>query len=215
MLEHQFPDPDLAAALLPLAFDAPDGAHDVAHLLRVWRNAAAIRAEEGGDSAVLQAAVLLHDGVNLPKDAPDRAEASRRSAARAREILAARGWGRDACRAVAHAIEAHSYSAGIPPQSLEARILRDADRLDAIGFIGAARCFYVAGLRRAAIHDAADPGARARALDDGAFALDHFATKLLRLGEGFCTGAGARMAEARIARLAAFRDGLLEEIGGA
>lgn len=73
--------------------------------------------------------------------------------------------------AVAHAIEAHSFSAGIPPQTLEARILQDADRLDAIGLIGVARCFYIGGRMRSALYDAADPRAEHRQYDDKRFSL--------------------------------------------
>ena len=59
----------------------PDGAHDLAHLRRVWRNCQKIaRAEGGADLEVLLAAAIFHDVVNLPKDAPNRAEASRLSA---------------------------------------------------------------------------------------------------------------------------------------
>lgn len=123
-------------------------------------------------------------------------------------------WPRDRIDQVRHVIEAHSFSAGIAPVSLEARILQDADRLDAMGFIGVARCFYVAGLHRAAICDPADPAAEHRDLDDTAFALDHFRTKLLALGEGFRTPAGRQLAAERAARLRTYYSGLLAEIGG-
>lgn len=211
-MRDQFPDPALAAALLPHAFDRTDGAHDPAHLLRVWRNVARIAASEGGDLQILQAATLLHDCVWVDKRDPARAQASRRAATRARALLAALDWPQDRIDATAHAIEAHSFSAGIPPETLEAGILRDADRLDSMGFIGVARCFYTAGLNGGAIADATDPAALARPLDDAAFALDHFTTKLLRLEAGFTTATGRRLAEDRAARLAAFRKGLLDEL---
>ncbi|MBR9764694.1 MAG: HD domain-containing protein [Rhodobacteraceae bacterium] len=212
-MHSHFPDPDLAAALLPHAFDIRDGAHDEAHLLRVWRNVCRIVAEEGGNLRLLQAATLLHDCIWVDKAAPERPLASRMAAAKARDVLSALGWsGADTDR-VAHAIEAHSFSAGIAPQTLEARILQDADRLDAMGAIGVARCLWLAGARGAAICDATDPAATARPLDDAAFALDHFQTKLLHLGETLTTAKGRALAEARAARLRAFYEGLLDEVG--
>lgn len=190
-----------------------DGAHDIAHLARVWRNAARIAAAEGGMDRVLAAAVLLHDCVAVEKSSPLRAQASRLAAARAGEILAGLGWGAAEVAEVCHAIEAHSFSAGIPPRSRAARILQDADRLDAIGAIGVARCFYTAGRMGSALYDPADPLAAGRALDDRAFAIDHFRTKLLKLAEGFQTKAGAALAAERTARIAGFLATFEEEIG--
>ncbi|WP_258093374.1 HD domain-containing protein [Salipiger pentaromativorans] len=212
-MHRQFSNPALAEALLPHAFDARDGAHDEAHLLRVWRNVLRISDIEGGDLEILLAATLLHDGVWIDKGSPQRGMASRFAAEKARNVLSDLGWNAERSGQVCHAIEAHSFSAGIAPQSLEARILQDADRLDSIGFIGVARCFYVAGLRRSSICDAVDPPARHRPLDDSRFALDHFRTKLMTLGDRFCTATGARLAAERSAQIEAFYHGMLAEIG--
>lgn len=144
------PHEDLAAVLLPHAFAADDGSHDAAHLIRVWKNAARIQAEEGGDPRSLAAAVLLHDCVSVEKNSPLRTEASRLAAEKATGILRELGWDAEETAAVAHAILTHSFSANIEPETLEARILQDADRLDAIGMVGAARCFYIAGRMGAA-----------------------------------------------------------------
>jgi uncharacterized protein len=63
-----FPFHDLARTLLPHAGDANgDGSHDISHLQRVWNNAAAIQAEDGGDAHVLFAATILHDCVPTEK----------------------------------------------------------------------------------------------------------------------------------------------------
>ncbi len=202
-----------AARLLALcAPSTDDGAHDLSHLQRVWANACLLQREEGGDLELLLAAVLLHDCVAVEKDSPLRASASRLSAARAAEVLARLGWRDERIAAVCHAIEAHSFSAAITPTSLEARILQDADRLDAIGLIGVARCFHVSGRLGSALYDADDIDAAHRPLDDQRFALDHFRTKLLGLASGFQTAAGARLAEQRHARMVAFLDAFREEI---
>jgi len=202
----------LAAALLPEAVPAGDGAHDLAHLLRVYKAAEAIRAAEGGDGRILAAAVLLHDCVAVEKNSPERPMASRLAAERASRILRRLGWDDASIAAVAHAVAAHSFSAGIRPETLEAKILQDADRLDAIGMVGIARCFYIAGRLGSALYEPVDPEARARPLDDAAYALDHFPAKLLKLAAGFNTEAGRRMAAERHRRLETFLAGLADEI---
>ena len=211
-MHRSFPDPDLALSLLPHAFDRRDGAHDEAHLLRVWKNVEKIMAQEGGDIEFLLAATLLHDSIWVDKASPDRRFASRFAASKAEEVLSGIGWSTGRIQQVCHAIEAHSFSAAIEPMSLEARILQDADRLDAIGFIGVARCMYLAGARGAAIYQPGDPAAELRPLDDRSYALDHFQTKLMTLGDGFRTTVGRQLAAVRAARLRAFYDGLLAEI---
>ncbi|MCX5493222.1 HD domain-containing protein [Kaistia dalseonensis] len=202
----------LAAELLPHAVAGNDGSHDVAHLARVWKSAAAIQAEEGGDRTILAAAVLLHDCVMVEKNAPSRSQASRLAAEKATQILTALEWKPTVIDAVAHAITAHSFSAGIPPETIEAKILQDADRLDAIGMVGVARCFYIAGRLGSGLYDPADPRAEHRPLDDKRFAIDHFETKLLKLASGFQTMAGARLAATRQDRLRRFLDEFLDEI---
>ncbi|HEY0184172.1 MAG TPA: HD domain-containing protein [Rhodopila sp.] len=194
---------------------ANDGSHDRSHLLRVWRNAARIAEQEPDcDRTILTAAVLLHDCVAVEKNSPLRSQASRLAAAEARQILGRLGWNDGRIGQVTHAIEAHSFSAGIPPETTEARVLQDADRLDAIGAIGIARCFYVAGRMGSALYDPADPPAAHRELDDRRFALDHFDTKLFRIAESFQTKRGRVLADARNRVMQDFVRTLVEEIGG-
>lgn len=191
-----------------------NGAHDIGHLRRVWANAQAIAQEESGaDANVLLAASMLHDLVNLPKSSPDRAQASVRSAAAAVPILQAEAMSEARISMTCHAIVAHSFSAGIAPETLEARIIQDADRLDALGAIGVARMFYVAGTTQRHLFDPDDPMALHRALDDRQFALDHVATKLLLLPAEMKTSTGRAMAEARADWVMSFRTRLLTEIG--
>lgn len=203
----------LAGRLVPLVAGGDDGSHDVGHLARVWANARVILAVEGGDGEVLAASVLLHDCVHVEKSSPLRSQASRLAAERGRGILVEMGWERSRIEAVAHAIEAHSFSAAIAPRTLEARILQDADRLEAIGAIGVARCFYTAGRMGSALYDRDDPRGERRALDDRAFAIDHFRTKLLTLEGGFQTATGGRLARERTQFLADFLAAFEGEIG--
>lgn len=207
------PHEDTAVKLLPHALGATDDAsHDASHLLRVWRNVQIISEKEGGDSAILMAATLLHDCVDMPKDSPLRSSGSRMASEKAFATLTILGWQQDKADMVAHAIEAHSFSAGVEPKTLEARILQDADRLDAIGHIGIARCFYVSGRLGRAIYDPEDPSGSRRDLDDLNFAIDHFKTKLLRLSGSFQTQTGNVLAAKRHKTVKNFMDGLLEEV---
>ena len=216
-IEANFADQAALAARLLAALgpEGDDGSHDRSHLLRVWQNAASIADREAGcDRAVLAAAVILHDCVAVEKDSPLRSQASRLAASRARTILARLGWEAPRIEAAAHAIEAHSFSADIGAETLEARILQDADRLDAIGAIGIARCFYVAGRMGSGLYDPDDPPAARRELDDRRFALDHFGAKLFKVAGNFQTKAGQSLADARTRTMRHFVQALLDEIGG-
>jgi uncharacterized protein len=207
---------ELAKRLLAaVGTNGDDGSHDQSHLLRVWRNATSIADQEPAcDRTVLTAAVILHDCVAVEKNAPQRAQASRLASAQARRILADIGWEPSRIDAAAHAIEAHSFSADIPPETVEARIVQDADRLDAIGAIGVARCFYVAGRMGSSLYDPGDPPAANRDLDDRTFALDHFGAKLFKVAGNFQTKTGQALAEARTRTMQGFVRALLEEIEG-
>jgi uncharacterized protein len=199
------------------AFDANEagGAHDVSHIVRVWRNATHIvRTEPECDTEILVAAAILHDCVAVEKSSPQRPFASRLSAARAREIVAPLQWSPERVDRLAHVIETHSFSAGLIPETLEAKIFRDADRLDAIGAIGVARCFHVSGRMDGALYHLGDPGAATRPLDDGAYALDHFAVKLFKEAKAFLTPEGKRLAAVRTQRMTEFVTAFGAEIEG-
>jgi uncharacterized protein len=217
MTEPFAPYQALADFLLP-AFDANEagGAHDLSHIVRVWRNAVHIAGTEAEcDSEILLAAAILHDCVAVEKNSPQRPFASRLSAARAREIVAPLQWTRAQVDGLAHVIETHSFSAGLVPETPEAKVFRDADRLDAIGAIGVARCFHVAGRMNTALYHFDDPGAEARPPDDGAYALDHFAVKLFKEAGAFLTPEGKRLAAVRAQRMTDFVAMFRAEIEGA
>jgi len=206
------PHEALAADLLDHATEGDDGSHDLAHIHRVFKNALKIQAGEGGDAEILAAAVLLHDCVAVEKSSPLRSQASRLAAEKASGILEELDWPEERIAAVAHAILTHSFSANIPPETLEARMLQDADRLDAIGMVGVARCFYIAGRMGSGLYHPADPGAEHRSLDDRSYAIDHFPAKLLKLSDGFQTATGAKLARERHERLNLFLTLFRDEI---
>lgn len=190
-----------------------DPAHDIAHLDRVWANAHRIaKSEEGVNLRVLLAAAYFHDLVNLPKDAPNRAAASQMSAEKAAPFLQGLGYSPDEIKAAQHAIAAHSYSAGIPPESFEAEILRDADRLDALGAVGIARTFMVAGTMGRPLLDPNDPFAADRALDDQLWSIDHWHLKLLQLPREMVTKKGRKIARKRARLMLAYLEQLAKEM---
>ena len=189
-----------------------DAAHDLAHVKRVVKNTLYLTDLESANSDITLPAACLHDCVSLPKDDPRRSEGSRLAAAEASDFLAGIDYPAGLIPEVAHAIEAHSFSAGIPCRTLEARIVQDADRLDALGAIGIARCFLVGGRLDRPLFDPDDPFCEHRDPDDGAFTVDHFYTKLLQLPGTMQTGAGRAEAERRAGIMRRYLDDLRKEI---
>jgi uncharacterized protein len=195
--------------------DGSDGSHDIHHARRVLLNAKQIAAAEGSpvDRRVLTAAAYLHDLVNVAKDSPQRNQASRLSAEAAAPILKELGFSEEEIAVTGHAITAHSFSANIRPETLEAKILQDADRMEALGALGIARTFYVAGKLSSALFDGDDPFATSRELDDSRFAIDHFKAKLLGLADTMQTAAGRKVAAKRTESMRRYLDELATEIG--
>lgn len=187
------------------------GGHDYMHIERVRAHARKIARVEGGDLLVIELAALLHDIVNLPKNHPERKMASTRAAQMAADWLQGQ-LEPDRIELVYEAIRCHSFSAGFVPQSLEARIVSDADNLDALGAIGIARTFECGGSLGQATFSPIDPFCVERAPDDQRFIVDHFYKKLLLLKDRFYTREGARLAEQRTAFMQAFLAQLREEI---
>lgn len=205
---------DWQPRLLEIATQAQqdDGAHDINHLNRVWQTAQALLAEYAqADAMVVQAACYLHDLVNLPKNHPERSQASRMAARLACDQLAQGGFPAEKLDAVKHAIEAHSFSAAMMPTTIEAKIVQDADRLDALGAVGLARLYYTAGRMGSALAHPSDPLGARRERDDRTYALDHIELKLAKLPASMQTEAGRKLGQARLQWLLSFRDAFVAE----
>ncbi|HCM6213178.1 TPA: phosphohydrolase [Klebsiella oxytoca] len=173
-----------------------DAAHDISHFRRVWATAQRLAEESDADRLVILTACYFHDIVSLAKNHPERSRSSAMAAEQTLTILQSDfpDFPPERYAAVLHAIEAHSFSAGMAPRSEEAKIVQDADRLEALGAIGLARVFAVSGALNNILFDADDPFADRRELDDKKYALDHFQCKLLRLPETMQTEKGRAMA---------------------
>jgi uncharacterized protein len=196
-----------------LGAQAGDAAHDLGHIRRVVANARRLAAAEGARLEVVLPAAWLHDCVMVPKDSPQRAQASRLAAERAVQWLRAWDYPAALLPGIAHAIEAHSFSAGLVPQTPEAKVVQDADRLDALGAVGLARCLMLGGETGRPLYAAEDPFCARRAPDDRTSCLDHFQTKLLKLEGTMQTASGRREAKKRTEFLQEFIRTLRREIG--
>jgi uncharacterized protein len=190
-----------------------DAAHDALHVRRVMASARAIAIAEGADVDVAVMAALLHELFNYPKDHPESSRSGDVCAEHATALLHAHGVDGEFTERVAYCIRVHSFSRGIIPETLEGRVLQDADRLDAIGAIGVARCFATTAVMRRPFYAPVDPFCREREPEDKQFAVDHFYRKLLRVGDGLHTAAARAMAAERVAFLTAFLEQLGREIG--
>lgn len=189
-----------------------DPAHDVAHFHRVVRTAKRIASEECANLEIVVPAAWLHDLVNTPKNHPDRKKASILSADEAVKYLTEINYPSVWHSQIHHAIEAHSYSAQIEAQTLEAKVVQDADRLDSLGAIGTARCLSLGGFFKRSIYDPMDPFAMSRALDDGKYTIDHFFNKLLKLEKTFQTPSGRKEARKRTLWIEQFLEQFKDEI---
>jgi len=174
-----------------------DRAHDIDHIERVVATARQLGESEGAELAILEPAAWLHDCVSVAKDHPQRKQASLLAADRAVEFLQQISYPQQYHQAIHHAIVAHSFSANIRPETLEAKILQDADRMDALGAIGIARCILVGGKLNRQLYNSIDPLCVERKPDDNIYTLDHFFTKLLTLGDSMQTQAAKTEAQRR------------------
>ena len=192
---------------------ASDPAHDLTHVERVVQNTLLLTEAENGNLAVSVPAAWLHDCVSVAKDSPLRKQASKLAADEAVRFLQSISYPGNLLPQIHHAIEAHSFSANIHTQTLEARIVQDADRLEAVGAIGIARCFLTSGSMGTPLYDPSDPFAINRELDDRSYTLDHFYCKLLGLADTMKTEAGKNEASKRTDYIKAFLLQLGTEIG--
>jgi uncharacterized protein len=196
-----------------------DSVHDFDHVLRVTRLAEHLAILESADLEIVRTAALLHDVGRAEQERTGVSHAEL-GATRAREILA--GWPSARVEAVAAAIAQHRFREDNPPTSPEARVLYDADKLDAIGAIGVARAYAFAGQRQLRLWARVDPSYADAAVGEVERTLakrEHtpvheFVFKLARLRDGMLTNSGRRMARERHDFMVAFYQRLDREVEG-
>jgi len=163
------------------------GSHGMDHTVRVARLCEVIGREEHADMRVLIPAAILHD-IARPAEEERGVRHEAEGARMAEDYLRSAGYHGPSVPAIAHAIQAHRYRSTVPPETLEAKILSDADKLDALGAVGIARTFLRAGEHGGGIQDA----------------VDHARDKLEKLEGLMYTETGRRLARNRHAFMAGF-----------
>jgi len=164
--------------------------HDKEHIDRVAALAYYIGKKEGADLEIVELAAKLHDIAREKKDH------AKKGAEIARKILRKNGLPEKFIEKVAHCIESHSFSCSVKPETLEAKVLSDADKLDAMGAIGIARAFMYSGEKGRSIEET----------------LKHFEEKLLKLKNCIKTKTGLKLAEERHEFLLKFYRKLRDEL---
>jgi uncharacterized protein len=175
--------------------------HGWEHVDRVYKLALYLARQEHADAFIVGMAALMHDLGHTAQEQTHIHHADL-SVAIASAMLQQYQVPDGQQQAILHAIVAHSFSRGEEPRTLEARVVRDADRLDALGAIGIMRWAMVSeqySTPQTHTCHPDDPFARQHSLDDKAYALDHFYHKLLRLAETMTTETGVHLAQQRTA----------------
>ena len=189
-----------------------DPAHDFEHVLRVYANAEKICMKEKIENKLVLTATLLHDIVSLPKTDKRSKTSSTKSAIKAKKILQKLNYSIDEIKIITDAIESHSFSKNKKPTTIEGKILQDADRLDALGAIGIARTFAIAGAENRSFYNTNDPFCSSRKADDQVWAVDHFFKKLLLLEVKMNTKSAKIEAKRRTKIIKIFLNDLKQEI---
>lgn len=189
-----------------------DPAHDFEHIMRVYKNAKKLCKKENANEKIVLSATLLHDIVSYPKSDKRSKYSSQESANEAKKILSTLDYTKNEIVIICDAIRDHSFSRGKIPKTLEGKILQDADRLDALGAIGIARVFAVAGSEKRSFYNNEDPFCKNRKFDDKTWSLDHFYQKLLTLESLMNTKSAKIEAKKRTKFLQSFLAELKKEI---
>ncbi|MEK2036535.1 HD domain-containing protein [Vibrio parahaemolyticus] len=189
-----------------------DAAHDIEHVKRVVKTAKQLCDEENADIAIVLPAAYLHDCFTYPKDHPNRKQSSAIAAKKAIAYLESIQYPQHYHDAIAHAIEAHSFSANIRPNTLEVQIVQDADRLDALGAIDVTRCIQVSTHFNAQLYNDNDMFAKERELNDKQFTVDHFQTKLFKIVDTMNTESAKLEANKRKAFMQTYLKQLHDEV---
>ncbi len=193
-------------------FEGASPAHDWNHVLRVERLADRLVQDRADvDESVLELAVYLHDIGRSHEAAGTIDDHAAWGARRTRELLT--DWDPDTVDAVCHCIRSHRYSNDVEPETPAARVLCDADNLDAIGAIGIARAFTHGAEFGQPILDLAGSTAPRTAVEDST-SVEHIESKLLSLRDRMYTDAGRRLAADRHAFVETYLERLERETSG-
>jgi uncharacterized protein len=194
-----------------------DPVHDFHHVMRVYHMAEVLAEKEGADIEIVRAAALLHDAESASGDTDIRIDHHEAAAIFAGKVLAEEGWEEDRIKAVQYCILTHRFRDNRQPKTIEAKVLFDADKLDAIGAIGAARAMaYAARAGQPLFVEPSMTFHKALKTEPGEpyTAYHEYLFKLSRIKGRMQTKSGKSMAEARTEYLKGFFKQLKEEVKG-
>jgi uncharacterized protein len=192
-------------------YDDSDAAHGFDHVLRVLALAERIGQAEGSEMEIVRAATLLHDVARAEEERTGACHA-KVGAEQACQILA--GHPANKVEAVAQAIASHRFRDDVVPQTLEAKVLYDADKLDAIGAIGIARAYALAGKQGQRLWAETPTGSLSESQSTDYTPVHEFVFKLSRLKESLFTATARQIAEERHRYIVEFFARLAEEVQG-
>ncbi len=191
-----------------------DSAHDAQHIYRVLYNALQIaKGECDVDYDVLIAACLLHDIGRKEQFADPKLCHAAVGAEKAFRFLTEKGFGQAFAEQVRHCILTHRFRKALPPQTTEAKILFDADKLDVTGAIGIARTLmYKADMAEPLYHVLASGQISDGSEDLGPSFFREYKFKLEKLYDKFYTVRGIQLAQSRRQIAADFYNSLYREV---
>lgn len=196
-------------------FDSARGSHDWEHTLRVCKLCERLGPGEGVDMDVLMSAAYLHDIGRRYQDASNGAVCHAEKGAKLAEtLLKSLPLSEAQKQNIVHCIQSHRFRSLNVPQSPEARVLFDADKLDAIGAVGVARAYLFAGEVGARLHnpDADIKNTRPYSEDDTGFR--EYKVKLCKIKERILTHEGRKLADERHRFMEDFFNRFLDEYEG-
>ena len=206
---------DQTARQAEALFRAARGSHDWDHTQRVRRLSERIGRVEGADLTVVAIATCLHD---IGRSAEDRSSGglchAEKGAQMARPIVAELPLAADRRDNILHCIRAHHFRGVNRPATLEARVLFDADKLDAIGAVGVARAYLFAGEVGAKLHNPDLDPDEALAYSEEDTGYREYCVKLAKIKDRMLTAEGRRLAAGRHALMKAFFNRFLQEYRG-
>lgn len=190
-----------------------DLSHDFGHIYRVMKLAVKIAIAEKADLDIIVPAALFHD-IFVYKGTARYALEHRESAQFAREtLLKLNGYPKEKIDEVVYAIQVCSFSKGITPKLLEAKILQDSDMLESTGAISIMRTFGSSmPMHMVAFYDLNDPFCRNRKPNSRRYSLDLFFTRLLKVDKRMHTEIARKMAAKRTKFLKRFLSEVRQEI---
>ncbi len=200
--------------------------HNYLHISRVHQLAKHIAQKEKADLLIVETAALLHDIGRKYELRNPKINHADKSAKLAYPFLNKIKFPNEKIAPVLYAIRNHRFTKGVIPTTLEARVLQDADKLDALGAAGIMRCFSHGTTKKRLEYNPEDPVCRKRLkagmksfetslkLEDKKYSVDHFYRKLFKLRNRMFTKTAKRIAAKREKIMNQFLNELGKEIEG-